>query len=160
MADTLKYVAGSCRQRAAAKQVTIRVQAPEELRLDMEAAQIQKALLNLVMNAIEASPAQGTIVLTAMEAGDHSVRIMVENSGTQIASEVLGRIFEPFFSTKAERTGLGLAIARNIVRAHGGDLFLSANEPGRVCFSMALPHPPSGQAEGQHEEWRTENQRI
>jgi signal transduction histidine kinase len=51
----------------------------------------------------------------------------------------VARIFEPFFTTKAGGTGLGLAIARNIAKIHGGDLVLSANEPGRVCFTLTFP---------------------
>ena len=56
-----------------------------------------------------------------------------------IAPDVIAHLFEPFFTTKPGGTGLGLAIARNIARAHRGDLVLSRNEPGLVCFSIAIP---------------------
>jgi signal transduction histidine kinase len=70
---------------------------------------------------------------------DGSVWIEVENAGQSIPPASVAQIFEPFFTTKAQGTGLGLAIARNIARAHAGDLILSANEPGRVCFTMTFP---------------------
>ena len=56
-----------------------------------------------------------------------------------IAPDAIAHLFEPFFTTKPGGTGLGLAIARNIARAHRGDLVLSRNEPGLVCFSIAIP---------------------
>jgi signal transduction histidine kinase len=91
------------------------------------------------MNAIEATPQGGIVILNAARIGEGPIRIEVENSAGPIAAEVLERIFEPFFTTKSRGTGLGLAIARNIARAHGGDIMLSANEPGRVCFELTLP---------------------
>jgi two-component system sensor histidine kinase PilS (NtrC family) len=56
-----------------------------------------------------------------------------------ISNETVEHIFEPLFTTKQGGNGLGLAIARNIVRAHGGDIVLKSNQPGRVCFSIAIP---------------------
>ncbi len=138
VAESLLYIAEIGRVHAAARQVEILVHSPDDLSVEMESAQIQRALLNLVMNAIEASPSGGTVALSAAQ-GEGVVTIDVENAADAIAPGILERIFEPFFTTKGHGTGLGLAIARNIVRAHGGDLTLSANEPGRVCFSMVLP---------------------
>jgi signal transduction histidine kinase len=92
----------------------------------------------LVRNAVEATPPGGTVRLRALTDGDRSTRIDVEDDAGCIPPETVARMFEPFFTTKPDGTGLGLAVARNIARAHGGDLVLSANEPGRVCFSMTL----------------------
>ena len=58
---------------------------------------------------------------------------------TPIPPAVAERIFEPLFNTKPGGNGLGLPIARNIARAHGGDVVLGINEPGRVCFSIEIP---------------------
>jgi len=87
---------------------------------------------------VDASPDDGTIAVR-VDDGNENVRIHVENSGKAIAEPALSRVFEPFFTTKPHGTGLGLAIARNIARAQGGDLVLSANEAGRICFSLILP---------------------
>ncbi len=137
--DTLGYVADVCRPRASEKGVSIRAEAPRELAADMDAPQVQQALVNLVRNAVEAAVPGGTVRLRAAKDGDGTTRIEVEDDAGSIPPEVLARMFEPFFTTKPEGSGLGLAVARNIARAHGGDLVLSVNQPGRVCFSMTLP---------------------
>ncbi|HMD99443.1 MAG TPA: ATP-binding protein [Terriglobia bacterium] len=137
--DALGYVADVCRPRASERSVTIRSEAPGELVTEMDAGQVQQALVNLVMNAVEASSPGGSVGMRAGTDGNGSIRIDVEDAADAIPPEAVARIFEPFFSTKPQGTGLGLAIARNIARAHGGDLVLSVNEPGRVCFSMTFP---------------------
>jgi len=137
--DTLGYVADVCRPRASERGVTIHSEAPPGLVVEMDAGQVQRALVNLVVNAVEASSSGGSVELRALAGGDGSIRIDVEDAGGGIPPEIVARIFEPFFTAKPEGTGLGLAIARNIARAHNGDLVISANEAGRVCFSLTLP---------------------
>lgn len=139
VSDTVGYVAEICRAHAAQQGVELCVDTPDGLYVEMDPTQIQQALLNLVMNAVEASPAQQTVYLRAQGNGGRGLRIDVENRGTPVPAPALPRIFEPFFTTKSKGTGLGLAIARNIARAHGGDLTLCSNQPERVCFSMTLP---------------------
>jgi len=139
IADTLDYVASVCRAHAQQKQVGITVKPAGDLRVAVDSGQIQQALLNLVMNAIEASPSSGMVALRAEQNGSRSIHLDVENGGGPIPETVLSQIFEPFFTTKPHGSGLGLAIARSIARAHGGDLTISANEPTRICFSMTLP---------------------
>jgi signal transduction histidine kinase len=63
----------------------------------------------------------------------------VENSGDAIPDAETSRIFEPFFTTKPKGAGLGLSIAQNIVRAHGGDISLTSNCAGCVRFTVSLP---------------------
>jgi signal transduction histidine kinase len=116
----------------------------------MDANQIQQALLNLVMNAVEASPVSQTVWLRAQGNGDRGMQIEVENQGSPVPAAVLPRIFEPFFTTKSKGAGLGLAIARNIARAHGGDLTLCSNQPNHICFLMSLPVSTSQAAGANH----------
>ena len=104
----------------------------------MDAGQVQQALLNLVINAIEASPSGGVILLRGMR-DNGLIRIEIENSTGPIPHEAVDRVFEPFFTTKLSGTGLGLAIARNIARGHGGELVLSRNLADSVQFSITLP---------------------
>jgi signal transduction histidine kinase len=110
----------------------------------LDPAQIQQALLNLVMNAIDASPQGGTVRLQSDWDGSSEVRMSVTNPGPEIPEKVMPRIFEPFFTTKARGTGLGLAIARNIARAHGGELSVSSNQHDNVCFCLRLPAAKAG----------------
>jgi signal transduction histidine kinase len=137
--DSMAYVADVCRAHAGERGVEVRVEAGEELIVEMDSSQVQQALLNLLMNAIDASPAGATVSMRSRRDYNGCVRVEVENPGPAIPAGTLARIFEPFFTTKPNGTGLGLAIVRNIVRAHGGDLELIRNEPATVCFSITFP---------------------
>ncbi len=140
VADTLAYVADASRAHASQKGLQIEVRVSDLAEVEADSGQLQQALMDLVLNAVEAAPANSLITLTAYRL-DHRVCIHVENAGDPIPEPTLERIFEPFFTTKAQGTGLGLAIARNIARAHGGDLVIATNGPQRICFSMTLPLP-------------------
>lgn len=137
VSDTVAYVADASRAHASRKGIHFELSVPEELVVYADSGQLQQALMNLVLNAVDASPAGSAIVLRSHN-GNQTIRIDVENAGTPIPESVLSRIFEPFFTTKPRGTGLGLAIARNIARAQGGDVVLSANEPDQICFSLIL----------------------
>ena len=139
VADTLNYVATVARAHAANEGVAIDVSADSALTGDFDASQIQQALLNLVLNAIDACGRGGLVTLTAETSGNGAIQIEISDPAGPIPHETVARIFEPLFTSKPAGSGLGLAIARNIARAHGGDVVLSTNEPGRVCFSMQIP---------------------
>jgi len=139
LADTLNYVATVARAHAASKGVAIYVSDAGELEGEFDATQIQQALLNLVLNAIDAGHRGDSVKLNAELNGNGAIRIDVVGSAAPIPPEVAERIFEPLFTTKPGGNGLGLPIARNIARAHGGDVVLGSNEPGRVCFSIEIP---------------------
>jgi signal transduction histidine kinase len=143
--DTLGYVASLCRAHAQGRQVDIRVEGPEEVVASMDAPQVQQALLNLAMNAVEASASGGTVVLRATSADD-SVRVDLENGNGPIPESAVPRIFEPFFTTKLSGTGLGLAIAHNIARSHSGLLQLTDNTAARVRFTLTLPGVATGRS--------------
>jgi signal transduction histidine kinase len=138
VADSIGYIADVCGPRATERAVAIRTETPDELWADIDGGQLQQALLNLAMNAIEASPSGSVVVLRGRRDKDR-IRIEIENSHGPIPGDAVGRIFEPFFTTKPSGTGLGLAIAHSIVLGHGGELILSRNEPGLVQFSIILP---------------------
>jgi two-component system, NtrC family, sensor histidine kinase HydH len=144
LADTLNYVATVARAHAANEGVAIDVSVPGELEGEFDATQIQQALLNLVLNAIDACHRGDSVKLEAQMNGSGTFRIDVVGPAEPIPPEVVERIFEPLFTTKRGGNGLGLPIARNIARSHGGDVVLGTNEPGRVCFSIEIPraqHP-------------------
>jgi signal transduction histidine kinase len=135
---TLAYVADASKAYASRKGLHFQMDVRSDLIVDADEGQLQQALMNLLLNAVDASPNGGVIVLRTRN-GNELMHIDVENAGEPIHEPALSRVFEPFFTTKPHGTGLGLAIARNIARAQGGDLALSRNESGHVCFSLALP---------------------
>ena len=100
--------------------------------------------MNLVLNAIDACRGGDSVSLKAEKNGNPAIRIDVIDPAGPIPGETVERTFEPLFTTKQEGNGLGLAIARNIVRAHGGEIVLRINEPRLVCFSIEMPaHSPN-----------------
>ena len=136
--DLLGYIAEIAQPYALQKQVSITAEVDDSLCVEIDVAQVQRALLNLVMNAVEAATSGSTVFLRANRLQDNTVHIEVENKGEPIGEEVLANIFEPFYTTKPAGTGLGLAIARNIARAHGGDVYVARNHPGQICFALTL----------------------
>ncbi len=96
------------------------------------------ALLNLLENALDACAAGGRIELAAAPE-DGAVLIRVRDDGRGMDAAVCERLFEPFFTTRAEGTGLGLAIARGVARAHGGGLEVESEPGAGSVFSFSLP---------------------
>lgn len=96
------------------------------------------ALVNLLENAMQATPAGGKICLTGKRRGD-LLAIGVRDSGPGVSRETQARIFEPFFTTKGQGTGLGLAIALGVARAHGGAIELFSEPGAGAEFVMTLP---------------------
>lgn len=94
---------------------------------------------NLIRNALDAAPEQGTVDISGETDGPDRVRVFVRNSGTNIPPELRDRIFHPFFTTKPRGTGLGLAIARQIVEAHRGSLRLDGSTGSDTSFVVELP---------------------
>jgi signal transduction histidine kinase len=124
--------------RAADRSIDVSCNSGDDLFANIDGAQIEGALLNLSLNALDATPAGGHVQLR-MRSDESTVYLDVENSGAMIPDSNLLRVFEPFFTTKPGGTGLGLAIARGIAVAHGGDLCVSCNRYGAVVFTLAVP---------------------
>jgi len=107
-----------------------------------DASQLQQVFLNLFTNAVDAMPGGGTLAVRASAAeGGERVRCDVEDTGDGIADAMLAHIFEPFVTSKAqgEGTGLGLAVARDIVTRHGGTIEVKSHEGHGTCFTLYLP---------------------
>lgn len=100
--------------------------------------QLELAFLNLLLNAIEATPCAGTIHVRTSNDNEH-VRVELRDSGPGIPAEDLDRIFEPFYSTKARGSGLGLGITRRIVRDHGGVIEVSSESGQGAAFVLTFP---------------------
>jgi signal transduction histidine kinase len=108
-------------------------------------AQLHQALLNLLMNAMQAMPQGGRLRLRLAcgrppaDGGLPPVMILIADSGAGIPPEVAGRIFDPFYTTREAGTGLGLPIADKIVREHGGTIRFTSRPGHGACFAVILP---------------------
>ncbi|MCZ7544088.1 MAG: response regulator [Anaerolineae bacterium] len=113
--------------------------------IEATADQLRQVFLNLTLNAIEAMPEGGTLrVVSAEENG--CVVVTFADTGVGIASENLSRLFEPFFSTKHEGTGLGLSVSYGIIEAHGGAIEVASEFGQGATFRVRLPiRTPGGQ---------------
>jgi signal transduction histidine kinase len=100
--------------------------------------QIRQVIFNLIRNAREAMPEGGDIEVSVVSEQD-SVVICVSDTGPGVPAEEVKQLFDPFFTTKSHGTGLGLAVTRQILTAHGGRLSYEAREPHGSIFSMVLP---------------------
>jgi PAS domain S-box-containing protein len=105
--------------------------------------QLQQVLLNIIMNAIEAMGGEGEgsrqLVIESKKDKARYVVITVQDSGPGIEPAHLDRLFDAFYSTKPRGLGMGLAISRSIIEAHGGRLWATANEPRGARFHFNLP---------------------
>ena len=138
LATTLGAAYGLARQRAEEAGIDLTLDSVEDASGELDPFQIQQALLNLLMNAIEATPSGGHIRMGG-KAERERLRLWVENSGPALPADIVERLGEPFLTTKPLGTGLGLAITRSIARAHGGDLVLEDNRQGQERFALDLP---------------------
>jgi signal transduction histidine kinase len=139
----------AARQRGVALETAVQ---PELPRLRADTGQLQQVLINLVVNALEATPAGGRVLLRAgraMRNGAEGIEVAVADSGSGIPAEHVARVFEPFFTTKppGQGTGLGLAICREIVRGHDGDIALDSSAGSGTTVTAWIPATAAG---GEH----------
>ncbi len=108
--------------------------------------QMGTVLHNLLSNAIEAianSPEPREIEISAKRVDGDMIKVCVTDNGAGISSEMEGRLFESFATSKPEGMGLGLSISRTLVQAHGGELWLVGSQPTRFCFTLPITGPKS-----------------
>lgn len=105
-----------------------------------DADMLNRALMNLVLNAVDAMPDGGELTITAHQAGNW-LEIEIADSGGGLPDNSFERLFEPFFTTKSGGTGLGLAIVRRVAEVHGGEIFAANCPEGGAAFTVRLPVP-------------------
>ena len=111
--------------------------------IDADPDLLHRAFQNLVLNALDAMPAGGTITLKSSDAGE-SVRIEVADTGKGLTPEECSRLFTPYYTTKQLGTGLGLAIVQSVVSDHHGSISVSSEEGRGAAFRIDLPKRQSG----------------
>jgi hypothetical protein len=111
--------------------------------IHVDKIQIQQVLINLILNAIEALEGQHVDPLVVLRATADSSRMLIQVVDNGPGVDDPDRIFDAFVTTKQEGMGIGLAVSRSIVEAHGGRLWAENNETGGASFNVALPLPPA-----------------
>lgn len=124
-------------QRRGLRLERVDLDAVPDVRADSD--QLRQVLINLILNAAEASPAGGAIRVSLDRRPDGWPRVRVQDHGTGISPADLPRIWDPFFTTKADGNGLGLSVCRQIVDDHGGTIEIDRAEPVGTVATVVLP---------------------
>lgn len=123
-----------------AQGIRICLDIPQEQQVTADRSMLRRALLNLLLNALDAMPSGGELVVTAWQDGDH-YELEVADSGAGFDAEASEKLFEPFFTTKSHGLGLGLAIVGRIAELHGGHVRACRCPEGGAAFILRLPQP-------------------
>ena len=149
--DTIDDLLRIVRADALGRQVTIAAEVDSDAgRVMADRVQLLQVLINLTLNAFEAMsanrPDARRLVITGGRNGNGEIVVSLRDSGPGFPGAFGEQLFDPFFSTKAEGTGMGLAIARSIVEAHGGKLWGENCDDGGACFTFRLPEAKEGKS--------------
>lgn len=120
------------------QKIAIAIEAISEISISIDASLFKSALLNLVVNAVQAMPEGGKITLSAYEEMGYVI-LSIADTGTGISEENLSKLYSPFFTTKPEGNGLGLIEVQKVVQAHGGTIDVSSSLGKGTAFVIKLP---------------------
>ncbi|QQR48389.1 PAS domain-containing protein [Myxococcus xanthus] len=121
-----------------ARDVRVEMATPEPMAVSVDPDQLRQVLINLVRNAFQAAGPRGHVKV-ALTRAENEARIRIWDSGGGITEEMMGHLFEPFFTTRDGGTGLGLSTAHSIIRAHGGAIRVRSNPEEGTEFVVGLP---------------------
>jgi two-component system sensor histidine kinase HydH len=140
LAELVRHTLGTLEGQAREKGIMVHADLPPGLPgASIDADRMTQVFLNLFLNALAATDRGGVLSVGVALQDGRSLRVTVTDTGTGIRKEDLGRIFDPYFTTKSSGTGLGLAIVHQIVEAHGGEIRLDS-EPGKgTTFTILFP---------------------
>lgn len=138
--DSIRRAGESCRTKAAARSVTLTMQhftAPVTTAID--SFHIERALINLIDNAIDASPPWTVVAVTAA-IDRNEIKIVIKDQGAGMDHETLANLLMPFYTTKNEGTGLGMPISKKIIEAHAGTLGINSKQGVGTEAVVRLPY--------------------
>jgi signal transduction histidine kinase len=143
--DTVLEVIALARSEMHMNRVSLQTQLADNLpAVRADRIQLQQVILNLIINGIEAmnasSEGRRELGVSTERDGSNRVLIAVRDSGVGLNPENLEHLFDPFYTTKPDGMGMGLAISRSIIEAHGGRLWATLNAPCGAVFQFTLPH--------------------
>ncbi len=121
-----------------AQRIDVSIDVPPNTVVHADREMLRRAVLNLVLNAVDAMPEGGELVVTSYD-GRGGFELEIADSGPGLNEEQVRRAFDPFFTTKAAGTGLGLSIVQRIAEAHGGRVTVMNCPQGGAAFTIELP---------------------
>jgi signal transduction histidine kinase len=136
--DLVEEICQSLSPQLEAQRIDVDLDVPPHTLLTADREMIRRALLNLVLNAIDAMPEGGELVITSFD-GRNGFELEVADSGPGLSEEQMRRAFEPFYSTKQNGTGLGLAIVYHVAEAHGGTVTAMNCPQGGAAVTIRIP---------------------
>lgn len=142
-AKILSNVSALLQPEAASRGISLKSEADPALQFRADPAQLTQALVNLVINAIQAVGRDGSVSLRATRRDEGNVILQVQDTGPGVDPAKQSAIFEPFYTTKAEGSGLGLWIVQQIVSAHHGNIRVGTAAPHGALFTIELPCNPA-----------------
>lgn len=139
--DLVEETATFLKHELQAQEALLQITVPDQAFIRADRTQIQQVLVNLIMNALQATGDRRTRPVVRLSAGtvDEEVELTVADNGPGLPPEVLERLFTSFYTTRAEGMGLGLPICRSIIEAHGGRIDAGNNPDGGAIFRIRLP---------------------
>jgi signal transduction histidine kinase len=136
--DLVSEVCEALEPQLESQMIDVDIDVPPNTLLSADREMIRRALLNLVLNAIDAMPDGGALVITSYE-NARGFELEVADSGPGLTDEAKRRAFEPFYSTKQNGTGLGLAFVHHVAEAHGGTVMVANCPEGGAAFTIKIP---------------------
>lgn len=136
---------GALAPQLAAQGVRTTIDVSPQLIIQADREALRRAILNLVLNSLDAMPEGGGLTVTAVVV-EGAVELEIADEGPGLTEEARRRAFEPFFTTKSSGIGLGLAIVYRLIEAHGGDISVRNCPEGGAAFTIRLPHRTSQEA--------------
>jgi signal transduction histidine kinase len=137
--DVVLAASDAMAEAAEVRHVNVSCDIPEQIELPLDRPAMERVFQNLISNAIDAMPEGGSVAVRA-ETDDHATLVAVEDTGPGIPDEIKPHLFEPFATAgKRNGMGLGLALSRQTVVAHGGDLKVGSSSPRGTTFLVRLP---------------------
>ncbi|QOX80055.1 sensor histidine kinase [Trichlorobacter lovleyi] len=139
VAEELETIVTLTSNEARRRKVTLQLEAANrDLVVNADGEKLRQAFLNIILNALQATPEGGRVTI-AVQPQQQSCEIRISDSGPGINDEIRQRIFEPFFTTKPDGTGLGLAVTKKIIEAHGGSLSVESAAGSGTTMVVQLP---------------------
>jgi len=140
LTEILQKIVNLIREEASARGITIETKwRLNQVIIPMDISKLQQAFLNLIKNAMESIPAEGNIIITVDREGKNYIVVSISDTGCGMTAEEIERIFSPEYTTKEKGLGLGVPLASEIIRGHGGDIRVISRKGEGTTFEVVLP---------------------